>query len=43
MALEPKVWRTGEYYLRAEDVVLVGKDRTEFLTSFDRELFQLPS
>lgn len=41
MALEPKVWRTGEYYLRVEDVVLVGADRTEFLTSFDRELFQL--
>ena len=41
MALEPKVWRAGEYYLRVEDVVLVGKDRTEFLTGFDRELFQL--
>ncbi len=41
MALEPKVWRAGEYYLRVEDVVLVGEDSTEFLTSFDRELFQL--
>jgi Xaa-Pro aminopeptidase len=41
MALEPKVWRAGEYYLRVEDVVLVGRDGTEFLTSFDRELFQL--
>lgn len=41
MALEPKVWRAGEYYLRVEDMVLVGRDGTEFLTSFDRELFQL--
>ena len=41
MALEPKVWRAGEYYLRVEDVVLVGEGRTEFLTGFDRELFQL--
>ena len=40
-ALEPKLWRPGEYYLRVEDVVLVGETRTEFLTRFDRDLFQL--
>lgn len=41
MALEPKVWHAGEYYLRVEDIVLVGPRKTEFLTRFDRELFQL--
>lgn len=41
MALEPKIWHAGEYYLRVEDIVLVGPLRTEFLTNFDRELFQL--
>ncbi len=41
MALEPKVWHAGEYYLRVEDIVLVGKRKSEFLTNFDRELFQL--
>jgi Xaa-Pro aminopeptidase len=41
VALEPKVWHAGEYYLRVEDLVLVGSRKTEFLTSFDRELFQL--
>ena len=41
MAIEPKLWRAGEYYLRVEDIVAVGTDSTEFLTTFDRELFQL--
>jgi len=41
MALEPKVWHAGEYYLRVEDIVLVGANKTEVLTKFDRELFQL--
>ncbi len=41
MALEPKVWHAGEYYLRVEDIVRVGPRKTEFLTKFDRELFQL--
>jgi Xaa-Pro aminopeptidase len=41
IALEPKLWHPGEYYLRVEDIVLVGKSKTTFLTSFDRELFQL--
>ena len=41
MALEPKVWHAGEYYLRVEDIVLIGPRKTEFLTNFDREIFQL--
>ncbi len=41
MCLEPKLWRTGEYYLRVEDMVLIHKDRAEFLTNYDREQFQL--
>lgn len=40
-AIEPKLWRTGHYYLRVEDIVLVGPDRAEFLTRADRELFAL--
>jgi Xaa-Pro aminopeptidase len=43
MALEPKLWNAGEYYLRVEDIVLVGPNKTEFLTAFDWELFQLRS
>jgi Xaa-Pro aminopeptidase len=41
IALEPKLWHAGEYYLRVEDIVLVGSKKTEFLTNFDRKLFQL--
>ncbi|MCL6578033.1 MAG: Xaa-Pro peptidase family protein [Candidatus Bathyarchaeota archaeon] len=41
IALEPKLWHAGEYYLRVEDMVLVKKRKTEFLTNFDRKLFQL--
>ena len=41
MALEPKVWHAGEYYLRVEDVVLIGHKKSEILTNFDRELFEL--
>ena len=41
MALEPKIWHAGEYYLRVEDIVMVGPRKMEFLTNFDRELFQL--
>ena len=41
MALEPKVWHAGEYYLRVEDIVVVGPNKTEFLTNFDRQVFQL--
>lgn len=42
MALEPKLWHAGEYYLRVEDIVLVGQERSEFLTEFRRDLFELP-
>jgi Xaa-Pro dipeptidase len=41
MCLEPKLWHDGEYYLRVEDMVLIHKDRAEFLTNFDREFFEL--
>ena len=41
MALEPKLWHSGEYYLRVEDIVLVGEDCAEFLTQFSREVFEL--
>jgi Xaa-Pro aminopeptidase len=41
IALEPKIWHAGEYYLRVEDMVLVESQKTVFLTNFDRELFQL--
>jgi Xaa-Pro aminopeptidase len=42
VALEPKLWHAGEYYLRVEDMVLIGKERSEFLTQFRRDLFELP-
>lgn len=41
LAVEPKLWHTGEYYLRVEDIVLIKPRRAEFLTNFDRELFRL--
>jgi len=41
MAIEPKIWHAGEYYLRVEDIVLIGPQKAEFLTNFDRELFEL--
>jgi len=41
MALEPKLWHDGEYYLRVEDIVLVGETGAEILTSFDRDVFEL--
>lgn len=41
MCLEPKIWHAGEYYLRVEDMVLVKKNKGEFLTKYDREQFQL--
>ncbi len=41
MALEPKLWHTGEYYLRVEDIVVIGSRKAKFLTNFDRTLFQL--
>lgn len=41
VAVEPKLWHAGEYYLRVEDIVLIGKRKAEFLTNFDRDLFQI--
>jgi Xaa-Pro dipeptidase len=41
MAVEPKLWNSGEYYFRVEDIVLIGSHKAESLTQFDRELFQL--
>jgi Xaa-Pro aminopeptidase len=41
IAIEPKLWSPGEYYLRLEEIVLVGKSSSEFLTNFDRDLFEL--
>lgn len=41
LCIEPKLWLPGEYYLRLEEMVLVGKNGGEFLTGFDRELFAL--
>jgi Xaa-Pro dipeptidase len=35
--LEPKVWRPGKFYVRCEDVVVVGKDRATPLTKFHYE------
>jgi Xaa-Pro dipeptidase len=32
--LEPKVWLPGKFYVRCEDVVVVGKDRATPLTKF---------
>jgi len=32
--IEPKVWKAGEFYVRCEDVVVVGKDRATPLTRF---------
>jgi Xaa-Pro aminopeptidase len=42
MAIEPKVWLPGEYYLRVEDIVLITDDGAESLTQYDRKLFELP-
>lgn len=41
IAFEPKIWKAGEYYLRVEDMILVGREKSECLTDFDRDLFQV--
>jgi Xaa-Pro aminopeptidase/Xaa-Pro dipeptidase len=41
MAIEPKLWHTGEYYLRVEDMVLIESGGARSLTHFDREMFVL--
>lgn len=42
MAIEPKLWLPGEYYLRVEDIVLITDHGAESLTQADRRLFELP-
>jgi Xaa-Pro aminopeptidase len=41
MCIEPKLWFPGEYYFRLEEMVHVTETGAEFLTNFDRELFEL--
>jgi len=41
MCIEPKLWLPGEYYLRLEEMVHITETGAEFLTNFDRELFEL--
>jgi Xaa-Pro aminopeptidase len=41
MCIEPKLWLPGEYYLRLEEMVHITETGAEFLTHFDRELFEL--
>ena len=39
--MEPKLWHSGEYYLRVEDMVLIKNGKAESLTTYDREQFQI--
>ncbi|MBN2333958.1 aminopeptidase P family protein [Candidatus Bathyarchaeota archaeon] len=39
--VEPKLWHSGEYYLRVEDMVLIVNGGAEFLSTYDRERFKL--
>lgn len=39
---EPKMFFENECYMRVEDMILVTENGAEFLTNFDRELFELP-
>ncbi len=41
MCIEPKLWLPGEYYLRLEEMVHISETGAEFLTNFDREMFEL--
>lgn len=38
---EPKMMFEGECYMRVEDMILVTEDGAEFLTQFDRSLFEI--
>ncbi len=38
---EPKMMFEGECYMRVEDMILVTETGAEFLTNFDRELFEI--
>ena len=39
---EPKMFFENECYMRVEDMILVTETGAEFLTKFDRDLFELP-
>jgi Xaa-Pro aminopeptidase len=39
--IEPKLWSKGEYYLRVEDMILIRNGKAEFLTTYDRNQFQV--
>lgn len=41
LAIEPKLWRPGAYYLRLEEIVHVTQSGAEFLTRFPHGLFEL--
>ncbi|MEJ5171400.1 MAG: M24 family metallopeptidase, partial [Fimbriimonadales bacterium] len=41
LAIEPKLWRPGRYYLRLEEIVHVREDGAEFLTRFPHDLFEI--
>jgi len=41
MCIEPKLWLPGEYYLRLEEMVHITNTGAEFLTNFDRTMFEL--
>ena len=43
MCIEPKLWFENVGYMRVEDMVLITEDGCESLTSFDRNLFELPA
>ena len=38
---EPKMFFKNEGYMRVEDMILVTEDGAEFLTNFDRDLFEI--
>jgi Xaa-Pro aminopeptidase len=35
--LEPKVWKPGDFHVRNDDMVVVGRDRATTLTKFSHE------
>jgi Xaa-Pro aminopeptidase len=41
LAIEPRLWNPGRYYVRVEDMALVGPRKTEFLTNFNRQIFKI--
>lgn len=41
LAIEPKLWRPGAYYLRLEEIAHLGESGAEFLTRFPHDLFEL--